>query len=659
MSCSSFKAGTNIVLLGKKASLFRKIDEKWQVEDFLTRNIDLITEKKLLEHYVEGDLVFEPVFGTRKEKVEIVKVYEKATETQWEEAKVRRKYVKAVLDIPNTRSRIEPIIKEIWGGIEKPNLIPDFATVVRWKNKFIAAEGDIASLIERPARKGNRSARFSDEELGFIKESIWKRNSRGEKRTVQWVIDYASALIIKENRLRTESDQLKAPTRSIVQRMINEIDARDLYLAQKGHAATNNAFRSVLGHRETSSPGQRGETDHTLIDAFVIDDESSLPLGRPWLTVCIDDYTRCVLGYFISFEPPSYYTVAECLKHAFLPKDTPSQKHISTENTWCSYGVMRELVVDNGLEFHSKSLEKLCYSLNIEIHYSARKTPWFKGKVERFLGTLNKELIHPMPGTTFSNIVEKGDYDPVKHAVIKYSVLKEVVNKWIVDVYHQKPHRSLGVSPSRMWETSIRPDEILVPDDPTLLNVIIGHSESRTLSHKGIELYGLLYNSPELSKLRNREGLKLKVQIRVTFSDIGQIAVFSPDGSEMYIVPALRSEYASGLTEYQHRVCKSFAKNKLSDTSPDGWLLAKKSISDLIDKELLGGRKKNMNKIARYIGGNLEPIPEKTKNLAHIDDERHIDRDSAVGSKEKEKAPKKVFEPTYRDRSNTNSDKED
>jgi len=662
MNCSSLKAGTNFVLSGKKGSLLRKLDDDiWQVEDFLTKRISQLSEEQLINSYLEGTFKIESTHSSRQENLERVKVQEKATEIEWEEALVRRKYVKAVLDVPSTHSRIGPIIEEVWDSIKKPKKPPNSATVIRWKNKFVSAEGDIASLIEKRGRKGNRESRFSDEERSFIEESINTKISRGEKRTVQWVIDDASALVIEENKLRLTNDQLKMPTRSIVQRMVNEIDARELYLAQKGYAATNNAFRSVLGHRVTSAPGERSEADHTQLDVYVIDDKTDFPLGRPWLTVCIDDYTRCVLGIFISFEEPSYYTVAECLKHALLPKKLPPQEHISTEHSWNSYGVMRELVVDNGLDFHSKSLEKLCYSMNIEIHYSARKTPWFKGKVERFLGTLNKDLIHPMPGTTFSNIVEKGDYDPVKHALIKYSVLKEIVNKWVVDVYHQKTHRSLGVSPSRMWETSIRKDEILVPDDPDLLNVVMGHSQKRVLSHKGIELFGLLYNSPELSKLRDREGLKLSVQVRVIFSNIGQIFVFSPDGSEVFKVPALRKEYASELTEYQHRICQNFAKEKLGDDSPDGWLLAKKAIADLIRHEILGGKKKRRRGLARYMEGGLEEktkaAPEEMESLVHLDDEIHIDSEPD-GSNEKGTLLNQVIEPTYRNRSNLNSDKE-
>jgi len=47
---------------------------------------------------------------------------------------------------------------------------------------------------------------------------------------------------------------------------------------------------------------------------LVVDDQSGLPLGRPSVTACIDCYTRCILGIYIGFNPPSYQSVAACLK---------------------------------------------------------------------------------------------------------------------------------------------------------------------------------------------------------------------------------------------------------------------------------------------------------------------------------------------------------
>jgi putative transposase len=348
------------------------------------------------------------------------------------------------------------------------------------------------------------------------------------------------------------------------------------------------------------------------MDLMVVDDDSGLPLGRPVLTACIDDYSRCVLGINIGFEPASFLTVARCLKHAFMPKSNLKAQYPEVLNDWEAHGVMCELSMDNGPEFHSISLEEGCYSLGIEIHYSPRKTPWFKGKIERFQGTLNREVAHVAPGTTFANIFEKDDYDPVKHAVVRLSTLKHLVHKWIADVYHQRPHRTLKVPPAVMWKSSINVEDIPLPEDPARIDAILGRREQRVLTHKGIEFEGLLYNSPEMTTLRMQLGEKLDVEICVDDGNIGKIVVLSPDKKRMFVVPALAQPYANGLTAWQHKVCKRFAAKQMAKYDSAAWLKAKERIAEMIrdDMALKKAKGKTRTRSARYAeGANQPPAP--------------------------------------------------
>lgn len=237
--------------------------------------------------------------------------------------------------------------------------------------------------------------------------------------------------------------------------------------------------------------------------------------------------------------------------------------------------------------------------------------------VERLIGTLNREVAHGRPGTTFSNSFEREDYDPSKHAVVRFSVLKEVIYKWVVDVYHQRPHRSLGISPASMWESSIAPEEIPLADDPARLDAILGASEIRTLTHKGIELYGLVYNSPQLAELRRSRAEKLDVDVRVDQTDLGKIVVIGPDNGELYSVPALRADYATGLSLWQHKVCKRYAAERLEQYSAESWLEAKERISQMIDAEFPKRRLKTRAKMARFKGDKVisgETDPQTPQN---------------------------------------------
>jgi putative transposase len=351
---------------------------------------------------------------------------------------------------------------------------------------------------------------------------------------------------------------------------------------------------------------------------MVVDDQSGLPLGRPSVTACIDCYTRCILGIYIGFNPPSYQSVAACLKDCFLPKVNLQRDYPGIVNEWPAYGVMHNLVVDGGLEFYSASLEQVCLSLNINWIAAPRRTPWFKGKIERFLGTMNRAVAHGVPGTTFSSIFEKGDYNPAKHAVVTLSTLRKVIRMWIADVYHQQVHRSLQTTPAKMWTSSIKPEDIRLPDETTQLDVVMGRVESRSLTHKGIEFEGLFYNSPELTELRRREGANLTVEIRINESDIGSIYVLSPKTSKAYAVPALDREYASGISLWQHKVIKNYQRQHFDkDDGVDGWLQAKSEIAHLIDESLKLKRTRTHKRIARY-RETSEQTPAKAETIKPV-----------------------------------------
>jgi putative transposase len=475
--------------------------------------------------------------------------------------------------------------------------------------------------MDNSGKKGNRARRCPQEVAELCRQSISAVFLTRERKTLQQTLENAILKVQRENQLRPVDMALPLPGRRLIKRLIDEIPAFDRYSARYGHQAALKCFRSVTGHAAAQVPLERAEIDHTILDLFVVDDSNSLPLGRPYVTACNDDYTRCVLGLYVGFVPPSYLSVAKCLRDAFLPKTWLKEQYPDIKCDWPAYGVMRELVLDNGVEFHSESLEQVCLSLGIEMHYSPRKEPWFKGKIERFFRTLNEGVAHGTPGTSFSDIFERDDYDPGKHAVVTLSTCKKVIRLWVADVYHQKTHRALGTSPAQLWKSGIKPEDIPLPDDPSELDVIMGQAYRRILTHKGIELDGLFYNSPELTELRCRHGCKLEVEVRVDESDIGHIYVLAPTTPHIFKVPALRADYANCTSHWQHKVFRRYqARHSDINNGPDGWLAAKEMISQLIEADTHIKGKRMRKRIARYLD-SCEPSAEQTPTNARNGEE--------------------------------------
>jgi putative transposase len=597
MGLCALEKGTRVRLNGVEYTLLRKVtDSLWQLEDTKTRRVIELDHDQILHHLAQGTLTFP---GSKI--AEIRRPAPVIDAPAFEHAKVRRAYVQAVLKEANTRMAIQDAVTNLWKRLKLPSKPPSYSTIQRWKSLYLQGRQDISVLCDNTAAKGNRTERYPVEVLEICRKSIERTYLVRERRTIQRTLEDATHRVDQENQLRPAELFLKLPTRRLIKRLIQEIPAYDVYSARFGHDAARTKFRSVMGHTVSEGPLDRAEIDHTILDLLVLDEQTCLPLGRPYITLCIDHYSRCILGVFVAFTPPSYMSVAECLKDCFRPKVWLRTACPEIKNDWPAYGVMSTLVLDNGLEFHSDSLQQACYSLGIEMNYAPRRQGWFKGTIERFIGTMNRAVAHGTPGTSFANIMDKGDYDPAKHAVITLSRLKTILRKWIADVYHQQCHRSIQSTPVDKWTSSIRPEDIRLPDESTNFDLVMGRVGEKVLTHRGIEHEGLFYNSEELTELRLREGPKLRVEIRANDSDIGAIYVLHPSTSASYSVPALRQDYAQGLSLWQHKVIKRWqARDPNLGTGPDGWLQAKEDISQLIEQDFQLKRRKTRKRVARY-----------------------------------------------------------
>ena len=661
MSKAYLRAGTELQMDGQLYQVERKCrDGVWTLRCLTSGRLAERTTAEIYAAYVRGSLAFQEK-PLRRISIAASSPLPPidASAAELSAAKVRLAFVRAMKGLPFTRQTVEEAIDCVWDKLDpKPPRKPGWISVYRWARAFIESGENSMALLPSAQAKGNRESRFAQDVIALCEEVLQTVYLTLERPTLEHATNIACGLVRRENEQLPPSCHLRMPTRKLMRGLVKKIPAYDIHAARFGADAARKKFRTSVRHRVTDRPLQRAEMDHTRMDVFVLDDVHGLPLGRPWLTIITDDYTRCVLGLCLSFEPPSRATVARCLRHAFMPKTDLRREFPDLKNDWNAFGVMSELVLDGGTEFHSEELERICFELNVEQHFSPRQTPWFKGKVERFQGTLNRGVSVCTPGKTFGGIIDKADYDPVKHAVVPLSTLRRVVVRWIVDVYHQKTHSALGCSPARMWEANINEHEVAMLTNPTRFDAIVGGATRRVLSHKGIEFAGLRYNSPEMGDLRRTYGDRLEVDVRIDRSNLGQVVVLHPERKTPYSVPCLRPDYASGLTEWQHNVCKQHAKRQNRSTAEvDAWLDALLEIREIVQRELKQGKRKGTTRerIARWTaadqsaekrnepGASVEPL--QIVNVPPMKSPA-----SPTGGSENAAAKRKRFVPIIEDR---------
>ena len=156
--------------------------------------------------------------------------------------------------------------------------------------------------------------------------------------------------------------------------------------------------------------------DHTLLDIELVDDDSREPMGRPWVTICIDIYTRMVVGFSLNLHAPSAHSAGQAVINAILPK-TKILEELGIEEEWPCFGIMLRLHMDNGKEFHGKMLEEACELYEIDMEYRPPGKPNWGAHIERYMKTLADHL-KTYRGSTHGAKDKKLKRKPRKHATM-------------------------------------------------------------------------------------------------------------------------------------------------------------------------------------------------------------------------------------------------
>lgn len=331
-------------------------------------------------------------------------------------------------------------------------------------------------------------------------------------------------------------------------------------------------FKSIKGSMEVTRLLDLAIMDHTEVDCWVIDDVTLQPIGRPRITFLIDSCSRYPLGFSIGWKSAGLEAAIACLRHALPKKTGLKARYPEIEHEWLAYGQPREILVDQGLEFVGTSFEDICADLGMSIRIAPVRTPEYKGQIERFLGTMNRQAFHRLQGSAPGKpqTLQSLGIDPEKDAIFFLSELEAAINKWVVDIYARETHRALNAAPAQVWQTRRKTDPIELCPDLSTLNASCSKVVKRVLTRSGIELNNLTYRSEAVSELlqdlvprsrtRNTSSHGVAVKVKYHPADLGQIYVWNEEKGAYVRLPCTKPDYANGLSEHYHGKLREWAK---------------------------------------------------------------------------------------------------
>jgi putative transposase len=432
----SYRPGTALLFAGKPCVVIDIVD----LSNVLVRLLE--TKKPQKANIAELALMPEPVDKSGKKTTrKIGRIREDIvfiSDAQWDAATAKLEAIRPILN-SNPGSRHPRIFQKIAEAMGC-----HMSTVYEWVATYESTRL-LSSLTRRPRSDAGKAR------IDRVREAI---------------IAKAFADASPENRLNPKDmyeevehqcklKKLTPVPYSTIRRRVLALPAYTVSAAREGKKRATEKHKPIEGSfPEQPGPLYTTQMDHTPVDLIFVDEEHREPVGgRATLTVLTDVNSRMTLGFNLAFEAPSAHIAGACVVHAVLPKERYLLEQ-SLKVEWPCWGQMATINTDNASEFVGTSFGLACKEWEIELTQRPLGRPNFAGQVERLFRTFMR-VVHKLPGTTYSNVAERLEYDSAGRAILTIKEFRRWFTIFVTHIYHQRRHRSLGMPPIQKWELGL------------------------------------------------------------------------------------------------------------------------------------------------------------------------------------------------------------
>jgi len=408
--------------------------------------------------------------------------------------------------------------------------------------------GELTALLPGGSEGGRGKQRLAAPRENLLRRLIAEIFLTRQKRSAADLV-----LAIRSQSMKAGLDP---PSESTIRRRLKTLSLAEHRLRGEKHPET----KPIYGVTPVSDiPLDWLQIDHTPVDLIIVDPIDRSPIGRPWITVAIDVFSRCIAGFHLSLEAPSATSVGLCLTMVASDKVSWLQQR-DIEARWPIVGKPCRLGVDNASEFHSAAFERGCAQHGITIEWRPPGLPHFGGVVERVIGTL-MQLVHALPGTTFSNPTQRGDYDSDKTACLTLEELERWLAVAITKYYHLHPHEGMDDEiPLHRYEQGLQVliaanKTIPIPRDPRTFLIDFLPVVRRSLQRDGITIDHITYYSNALRPWIQIRNQPVPLLIRRDPRDLSRIFVLDAEHN-VYLEVPYRMLSRPAITLWEHKLAR-------------------------------------------------------------------------------------------------------
>jgi putative transposase len=361
-------------------------------------------------------------------------------------------------------------------------------TFYRWVAQYHHAEMNYGSgylgLLPHHGAKGNRTPKLSEASRREMTEVLEHDYETKKQKTL-----YSSWIKLK---FYCENKGIVAPSYKTFAIAAGQRDPYRQRLKRQGcrSAYALEPFYLELDlktPRHGDRPFEIGHIDHTELDVEVVCSRTGRVLGRPWMSLLVDAYSRRVPAVYLTFDPPSYRScmmlLRECVRrHNRLPQI---------------------VVVDGGKEFGSTYFEALLANYECMKKERPAAKARFGSLCERMFGVSNTQFVHNLRGNTLimRNVRQvTKSVNPKGLATWSLTELHDRLCEYLYEVYDTADHLALGQSPreaffTRLAETGERQHRMIPYDREFLIFTMPTtiRGTAKVVRGRGVQIHHVYY----------------------------------------------------------------------------------------------------------------------------------------------------------------------
>lgn len=298
---------------------------------------------------------------------------------------------------------------------------------------------ELVALVPRLRHRGNRLPRLDEAQEAAMKDVIREHYLTSAAPNAKHTHEQLKALCAER--------EIQTPSYPTLIARIKAIGQQAADGARHGNrvAYQNSEFVNVL-YADTPVHGSRFlqyvHMDHTELDIELISLKTGKGLGRPWLSLAIDAYTRRIVGMYLSYDAPSYRS------NMMLLRDMVRRYR----------RLPQFIVVDNGADFRSHDFDRFADLMRIHVRYRPAGRPRHGAVMERIFGHAHTKYVHNLAGNTKATKKVRqttGKFLPSRLAEWCLEYLYYGLEYWAFEYYDTEVHVALGMTPREACERSL------------------------------------------------------------------------------------------------------------------------------------------------------------------------------------------------------------